>query len=105
MKTKDFKPVKLFGCDLNWTYFDRPFPDYHPPSAPQDWAFINTREYFDWHREFGNNVPFCPAYAFGGYAFYPSRLGPVAPGPGCDLFPTLYDLARQAKMPTRSYFC
>ena len=100
-----FKPIKLFCCDLNWTYFDQPPPKYTPPSAPQDWAFINPREYFDWHRELGNNVTFCQAYIFSGYALYPSRLGPVAPGPGSELFPALYELARQAGMPTWSYFC
>jgi hypothetical protein len=97
-------PIKLFNCDLNWTIQDKPFR-HCPPSAPHDWAFINPREYFDWHRDFGNNVMFCQAYTFGGYAFYPSKLGPVAPGPGSELFPALYDLARQAKLPTWSYFC
>ncbi len=99
-----FKPIKLFNCDLNWTYRDRPFV-HCPPSAPQDWAFVKPREYFNWHREFGSNVMFCQAYTFGGYAFYPTRLGPVAPGPGCELFPALFELARQAGMPTWSYFC
>jgi hypothetical protein len=76
-----------------------------PPAAPQDWAFVNPKEYFDWHIDFGVNVMFCQAYAFGGYAFYPTRLGAVAPGPGRDLFPTLFRLARKAHMPIHSYFC
>ena len=58
-----------------------------------------------WHREFGNNVAFCQAYAHSGYAFYPTRLGPVAPGPGSELLPALYELANQAGMPFWSYFC
>lgn len=90
-------PVKLMHCDLNWTMLG--------PAAPHDWAFINPDEYFAWHREFGTNVMYCQAYIFGGTAFYPSKLGPVAPGPGSQLFPRLYDLARRAGVPVWSYFC
>ena len=98
------KPIKLFCCDLNWVRLDKPIFGT-PPAAPQDWAFINPREYFDWHREFGVNVVFCQAYTFGGYAFYPTKLGPVAPGPGANLFPELFKLARNAHMPFHAYFC
>ena len=97
-------PIKLFMCDLNWTYFDAPVT-HTPPSAPHDWAFIDPKAYFDWHRAFGNNLMFCQAYTFGGYAFYPSHLGPVAPGPGQELLPRLYGLSRQAGMPFCTYFC
>ena len=96
------KPIKLFCCDLNWTYFDKPFR-HTPPSAPQDWAFVNPRDYFEWHKNFGGNIIFCQAYAFGGYAFYPTKLGPVAPGPGQNLFPELFKLTRKAGMPFCSY--
>jgi hypothetical protein len=75
------------------------------PSCPQDWAFLDPAEYFGWHREFGNNVAFCQAYTFCGYAFYPSKLGPLAPGPGSQLLPALLELAREADMPFWSYFC
>jgi len=98
------KPIKLFCCDLNWVRLDKPVLET-PPAAPQDWAFINPREYFQWHKDFGVNVMFCQAYTFGGYAFYPTKLGPVAPGPGRDLFPELFRLARQAQMPFHAYFC
>lgn len=91
------KRVKLMHCDLNWTT--------QGPSAPHDWAFVDPDAYFAWHREFGTNVIYCQAYVFGGTAFYPSKLGPVAPGPGCRLFPRLYDLARGAGMPVWSYMC
>jgi hypothetical protein len=97
-------PIKLFCCDLNWVRLDKPVRGT-PPAAPQDWAFVNPQEYFDWHKEFGGNVMFCQAYTFGGYAFYPSRLGPVAPGPGANLFPELFKLSRKAQMPFHSYFC
>jgi hypothetical protein len=60
-------PIKLFCCDLNWVRLDKPVRET-PPAAPQDWAFINPQQYFDWHREFGVNVMFCQAYTFGGYA-------------------------------------
>ncbi|MFP4026244.1 MAG: hypothetical protein ACLFWL_00445 [Candidatus Brocadiia bacterium] len=94
------KPVKLMHCDLNWA------ADPHQrPAAPHDWAFIDPKEYFDWHMEFGTNVMYCQAYLFGGTALYPSKLGPVAPGPGSQLFPRLYELARAAEVPVWSYFC
>ena len=98
------KPIKLFCCDLNWVRLDKPIFGT-PPAAPQDWAFVNPKDYFEWHIKFGVNVMFCQAYTFGGYAFYPTRLGAVAPGPGRDLFPQLYELARQAHMPFHAYFC
>lgn len=91
------QPVKLMNCDLNWTSTG--------PAAPHEWAFVDPEEYFTWHREFGTNVMFCQAYIFGGTALYPSKLGPVAPGPGQYLFPSLYDLARNAGVPVWSYFC
>jgi len=97
-------PIKLFCCDLNWVRLDNPVRGT-PPAAPQDWAFVNPQQYFDWHREFGGNVMFCQAYTFGGYAFYPTKLGPVAPGPGANLLPELFKLSRQAHLPFHSYFC
>jgi len=97
-------PIKLFCCDLNWVRLDNPVRGT-PPAAPQDWAFVNPQQYFDWHREFGGNVMFCQAYTFGGYAFYPTKLGPVAPGPGASLFPELFKLSRKAHLPFHSYFC
>lgn len=100
----DPKTIKCFCCDLNWARYDLPGSEVCP-SAPQDWAFVVPAEYFSWHREFGNNVTFCQAYAFGGYAFYPTKLGPVAPGPGSELLPRLLDLSRRAGMPFWSYFC
>jgi len=97
-------PIKLFCCDLNWVRLDNPVRGT-PPAAPQDWAFVNPQEYFDWHQAFGVNVMFCQAYTFGGYAFYPTKLGPVAPGPGANLFPELFKLSRKAHLPFHSYFC
>lgn len=96
--------VKLFCCDLNWSKFDLPVETLSV-SAAQDWACIDPKEYFQWHRNFGNNVTFCQAYTFGGYAFYPSRLGPTAPGLGSHLFPRLYELSREAGISVWSYFC
>lgn len=89
--------TRLMHCDLNWTT--------HGPAAPHDWAFVDPVAYFGWHQEFGTNVMYCQAYLFGGTALYPSRLGPVAPGPGSQLFPRLYELAREAGVPTWTYFC
>lgn len=94
---KQNRPIKLMHCDLNWTV--------NGPSAPHEWAFIDPEEYFAWHQEFGTNVMYCQAYIFGGTALYPTKLGPVAPGPGQQLFPRLYSLARNAGVPVWSYFC
>jgi hypothetical protein len=98
------RPIKLFVLDLNWSRRDCPYPVIYP-SAAHEWAHVDPREYFDYHIAFGNNAIFCHAFTFGGYAFYPSRLGPVAPGPGQQLLPRLYELTRQAGLPFWSYFC
>ena len=95
------RATRLFCCDLNWTRYS---DTYSPASLPQDWAFIDPKEYVDWHLEFGNNTMFCQAYTFCGYAFYPSKLGPVAPGPGCELLPRLMEEAKNAGVPFWSYF-
>jgi len=94
-------PIRLMCCDLNWTRYR---DDYAPPSLPQDWAFIDPQEYFDWHMDFGNNAMFCQAYTFCGYALYPSKLGPTAPGPGVELLPRLMELSKGAGVPFWSYF-
>jgi hypothetical protein len=93
--------IKLFVCDFNFS-----MDGVHPrPSWPQDWAFVDPREYFDWHMEFGNTAILCHAYTFSGYALYPTRLGPVAPEPGNMLLPSLYRMARDEGVPLWSYFC
>lgn len=98
------KILKIYTCDLNWAYFDQPF--WHtPPSLAHDFAFVDPVEYFNWHHEFGNNAMFMQAYTLSGYAFYPTRLGPVAPGPGQDFLPRLYDLSQKHGLPFCSYFC
>ncbi len=96
--------IKLFCFDLNWSRFDGPAP-CAAPSAAQDWAFLDPQAYFDLHRAMGNNVQFCQAYVHGGYALYPTKLGPVAPGPGRDFLPRLFELSQKAGMPFWSYFC
>jgi hypothetical protein len=98
------KFLKIYCCDLNWTYFEKPFVST-PPSMPHDFAYVDPLEYFRWHRDFGNNAMFLQAYTFCGYAFYPTRLGPVAPGPGQDFLPRLYDLSHKHGLPFCSYFC
>lgn len=93
-------PIKLMHCDLNWA-----IDPYQRAAAPHDWAFVDPQEYFDWHMGFGTNVMYCQAYLFGGTALYPTKLGPLAPGPGSQLFPRLYELARRRGVPVWSYFC
>ena len=97
------KPIKLFCCDLNWIH---PADHRHTvvPSLPQDWAYINPEDYFAWHRDFGVNIFFLQGYVFCGYAYYPTKLGPVAPGPGAELFPKLFKMSRKAGLPFCGYF-
>jgi hypothetical protein len=45
------KPIKLFCCDLNWVRLDQPVRGTSP-AAPQDWAFINPNDHFEWHNTF-----------------------------------------------------
>jgi hypothetical protein len=97
------RPIKLFTCDLNFCKYDSPSP-HEESSAPQDWAFLDPEEYFRWHVEAGANIMFCHAFTFAGYAFYPTRLGPLAPGPGSSLLPRLFDLSRKAGLPFCTYF-
>ena len=100
--------TRLFNCDFNWARWPKSEALPHGnvrPSMPEDWAEVDARQYFDWHREFGNNVVYCQAYCSSGYALYPSLLGPVGKGKAAQLFPELYALARKAKMPFWSYFC
>jgi len=93
-------PIRLMHCDLNWA-----IDPVARMSRADDWAFIDPQAYFDWHVEFGTNVIYCQAFVHGGYAFYPTKLGPWAPGPGSDLFGSLYRLARDKDMPVWSYMC
>ena len=76
------QPIKLFCCDLNWIRRLSTAGDKVLPSMAHDWADVDAEEYLAYHLETGSNAIFCQAYAFGGYAFYPTRLGPVAPEPG-----------------------
>ena len=96
--------MKCLNFDLNWVMLKKPHEEIAPASA-EDWAFISPQEYFDWHRDFGANILFCQAYNFGGYAFYPTKFGPMAPGPGANLLPELFKLSQKAHMPFHSYFC
>jgi hypothetical protein len=96
--------LKMFMCDLNWTYLDMPFV-HTPPSSAQDWAFIDPQAYFDWHQNFGNNIMFCQAYTLNGVALYPSRFGPNAPTPGNQFIPRLFELSQQKGVPFCTYFC
>jgi hypothetical protein len=98
--------TRLFNCDFNWARWPPSESLPHGnvrPSLPEDWAEVDARAYFHWHREFGNNVVYCQAYCSSGFALYPSKLGPVGKGKAARLFPELYALARQAKLPVWSF--
>ena len=80
-------------------------PELHQTrSAAHEWAFVDPQEYFDWHRDFGVNCMFCQAFTTAGYAFYPTKLGPVAPGPGVKVLPELFERSQKSGMPFCSYF-
>jgi hypothetical protein len=97
------QPLKIFTCDFNWRIHEKPL-NCTTLSAPQDWAFVDPEEYFNWHRDFGVNCIFGHAYTHTGYAFYPTKLGPVAPGPGSQLFGELFKRSRKAGMQFCAYF-
>lgn len=97
--------LKLFCCDLNWSCVQKGDEMVSVASAPQDWYDIDPAEYYNWHKDMGCNITFCQAYAFSGYAFYPSKLGPLAPGKGSRLLPELFELSRRDNQPFCSYFC
>jgi len=101
----DRSAMKLYMCDLNWSFVKKEGTFIHTASAPQDWCDVDAEEYFHWHRNMGCTPIFMQAYTFSGYAFYPTKLGPFAPGKGSSLLPRLYELARQHDMPFCSYFC
>jgi hypothetical protein len=105
--TKDKKSVsqtiKLMVCDLNFVRLDKPFRT-DQPSAPQDWAFVDPKEFLEWHQNFGNNAIHCHAYTFCGYAFYPTKLGAIPPGPGQEFLPRLFEMSRAAGMSFWSSF-
>jgi hypothetical protein len=98
------KTVKIFSCDLNWTRAGERGERIAPASA-QDYAFIDPKAYFDWHIEMGNTDLWFQAYNFSGFAYYPTKLGPVAPGPGQELLPRLYELCKSASVPFWGYMC
>ncbi len=97
------RPIKLFCCDQNFVAHRQ--KEFSVSAAlPQDWAYLDPEEYFAWHRDFGVNIFFLQGYSWCGYAFYPTKLGPVAPGPGAELFPKMFKLAEKAGLPFSGYF-
>ena len=96
--------IKIFTFELNYSRQDNPVRTMYPSMA-HEWANLDPAEYFKLHLDFGINAFFTYAYAFGGYAFYPTKLGPVAPGQGQNFIPRLYELCKKANMPFWSYFC
>ena len=98
------RPIKLFCCDLNFIARPKGAQPLIQLALPQDWASLKPEEYFAWHRDFGVNIFFLQGYSWCGYAFYPTRLGSVAPGPGQELFPRLFRMAQKAGLPFSGYF-
>ena len=59
------KPIKLFCCDLNFVARNEPKFSVTPAQA-QDWAYLDPKEYFAWHRDFGVNIFFLQGYSWCG---------------------------------------
>lgn len=97
------RPIKIFTADLNWVTPKGPRVVMTPAQA-QEWAFIDPDEYFAWHLDLGVNIFYMVGYAVEGYAYYPTQLGPLAPGPGSQLFPKLFKLAEKKGLPFSSFF-
>ncbi|MBM3279811.1 MAG: hypothetical protein FJY95_17280 [Candidatus Handelsmanbacteria bacterium] len=66
---------------------------------------MEPQAYFDWHGGDRHTTIILQAYTYGGYAFYPTRLGPVPPGPGQQLLPKVFELSRKAGLHFCSYVC
>ncbi len=96
--------LKLMMFDFNWKMHDPAPESSFWLAAAEDWAYVDPVAYVDWHEDFGNNAVFLQAYNHVGYAYYPTKLGAWAPGPGTQLFPRVYELARQRRLPVVSYF-
>jgi len=96
---------KLVVTDLNWSLFHE--PTWHGlPSDPKDWVDIDVDEYIRFQKEVGNNCLFLQGTMFTGYAIYPSKLTPLAPGKGSTIFPRFYEKARaDGSMEIWSYMC
>ena len=62
------RPIKLFCCDLNFVARNEPKFSVTPAQA-QDWAYLDPKEYFAWHRDFGVNIFFLQGYSWSGYAY------------------------------------
>jgi hypothetical protein len=97
------KPIKLFTGDLNWITPKGPRVVMTPAQA-QEWAYVDADEYFAWHLDLGVNIFYMLGYSVDGYAYYPTKLGPWAPGPGSQLFPKLFKLAEKKGLPFSSFF-
>jgi hypothetical protein len=96
------RTIKCLCCDLNWAWKSKDSESWRA-TTPDDYAALDPQEYFHYHREIGNNVIFLQAYVVAGFAFYPTKLGPMASGKAAGLLPRLWDLSRKAKMPFVSY--
>jgi len=95
---------KLFVADLNWCVHEHPYRVV--ASSPHDWVNLNAEAYVDWHKQVvGSNCASMQCVPFTGYALYPSRLVPLAPGGGGEVFPRFYEKARKERMEVWSYMC
>jgi hypothetical protein len=91
---------KLFCVDIIWSQYGEAIS----PSLAHTWAFLDPEEFFNWHMELGNNAMTGICYPHSGHAFYPSKLGPVAPGPGREFTPAIFELCRRRGVPFFGYF-
>ena len=101
----EHETIRLLNFDFNWSLCEyAPGRFQHTASGPMDWAYIDPVEYVDWHEQHGNTAVLCQAYTQPGTALYPSRFGPVAPGPGSDLCLRIAEETDRRGMQFWSYF-
>lgn len=94
--------LRFFPLDLNFARVADPL-DSVVMSAAEDWRDIDPAAYFQWQLDHGANVVSIQGWAVGGFAYYPTRLGPRAAGSAGTLLPRVLDMALGAGLPTQSY--
>ena len=65
------RTIKCLDCDLNWVRTG----DKVRAATAADWVSVDPQEYFDYHREVGNNILFFQAYNQGGLRSIPQNWG------------------------------
>lgn len=90
--------IKAFSIDLNSDALGQ-------PSAPGLFAHVNAEEHVKWCRDLGANAIQTFCVSLNGYAWYRSKVAPVAPGMNGDFLNEQIELAHRQDMEVHGYFC